>query len=531
MSTADSAEAAGPLLRSHLRPSAAGVVKLLIAIAILAYVVLRVWTLDLTGDEPPARNPYADTALGTWFEGQAQPLFYWIGTLFVDVFRLDIQLGYRLPSVLGLVLYMVAAYFLARRFRPPWLANLGFASLMANAYMLDFFSIARPYALAVGLCAVSFLLLVRATEAQEDRRFYRNACLCIWAASLGVASNLAFMHYYGGLMILLALLSVPRVLRENQGQSQGGGWSRFCRWMARNQYLMANGLALFLLYLHRIVLLQRAQTLFMGGNKGYVQDSVTSLLVQTFYDVRVSEATVERVAYGLAALSVAIAVRSIAVAGRTRIISPACLFSALLLLHVFISYMLHLLFGVLFVHDRGVLVLYPLFVAQVFAWAAAERVRPLAITVGCAAGAALLGLCLPSMNLTHTSGWRQMSQNRLMLADIAARRGNSSERVVLGVSDGVKPQLERYKKAMGYDWLDWYSIDMNRRFTGQYSIHPQTRFLYIHQPDGQLPWGLGPLPMKPVSGKDYSISRCRLYEMESTAKLEALLRPAVTNSP
>ncbi len=75
------------------------------------------------------------------------------------------ELVLRLPNLAGFAAFLLFSWLLLRRFAPPLLALGGFLAISANPPVLDYFSIARGYGLALGLAIPGLYFLATSIEA------------------------------------------------------------------------------------------------------------------------------------------------------------------------------------------------------------------------------------------------------------------------------------------------------------------------------------------------------------------------------
>lgn len=106
----------------------------------------------------------------------------------------------RLPSLLSLVVYLWYSWRITARWAgTDWMALAGFIFFISNRYLLDFFSLARGYALAVTMMVVSLYYLGRYLEKPALKWLIWN----ITGAALAVLANFTMLPYLAGLCVLL----------------------------------------------------------------------------------------------------------------------------------------------------------------------------------------------------------------------------------------------------------------------------------------------------------------------------------------
>lgn len=165
---------------------------------------------SITADEAFNYNNFLRSSLGNVFTAHydannhvLQTALCWLS---IHVFGVT-ELSLRIPSLVGSILYFYTVFQLASiRFNRSFLHLVATLALASNPYLLDFFTVARGYGLALAFLALAVLAAVRSVscdEANHKLLFYAG----LWSA-LSVASNLAFLFPAGGLQtaLLLSLL-------------------------------------------------------------------------------------------------------------------------------------------------------------------------------------------------------------------------------------------------------------------------------------------------------------------------------------
>lgn len=195
-------------------------------------------------------------------------LMQWCSSLFGNS-----EISLRLPNVLAHGVYLLCTFGLVTRVRHPGLRVAGFMLFNLNLFLLDFFSLARGYGLALAAEALSLYLLVQSRPGEAQPGAERYVYLSAAAGALTVLSNFSFLNYYLPLLAAGAwiLLSDPSLRRVNRNHVP--------RTLA---FLSANGVFLALV-LFKILKLRRAGQLYVGGQRGFVTETVQSLVRASLY--------------------------------------------------------------------------------------------------------------------------------------------------------------------------------------------------------------------------------------------------------
>lgn len=125
----------------------------------------------------------------------------------------------RLPNILGFVLFM---YFSWRIFRnanaAPLFVTLGLVALVANPYLIDFFSLARGYALSIALMMGSITFIL--TWLSEGRA--RSLWLAAGFGALAVYANFTVLNFYAAALVILGAHVLVRARRQGKSLSSVG---------------------------------------------------------------------------------------------------------------------------------------------------------------------------------------------------------------------------------------------------------------------------------------------------------------------
>ena len=434
--------------------------ELLLVLAVLGYVTTRAALLSITHDEALTfmafcTRPFAE--LLSYQSIGASPNNHLLNTLLaaasINIFGLK-EITLRLPALFGAVLYCLGIWGAVRVMCQGWAKPAALSLCLANAYLLDFFSLARGYGLALGFTALGFFFLCRrrATCALAHS-FFAASCL-----ALAALANLAFLNVYLPSLLILAALEI-RDLRHCL--------ARWPRWIWR--CLLALGPSAGLLaavYVVPIQLLNANGQFFFGGTTGFFHDTLASLLRAYLYAPKFETADLTRTACALAALVLVAGLAAAYAARQTRSLSafassPGGVFLALAVAAACSIALQHALLGSRLVIERAAIYFYPMAGLAISGLAAfviehgARRAKLCAAAFLAVLAAAALAYALSQANLTHTRDWRYGACTRAMALQIAA--GGKTARVV--TNSLYAPGLVFYIAANNWYWMDWRSLD------------------------------------------------------------------------
>ena len=312
------------------------------------------------------------------------------------------ELSLRLPNVLAFLLYLTCAMLLLERIDGTLTRVAGFVLLAMNPFVLDFFALARGYGLAMAFLLASLYLLLRGSL----RR-------CLAAGALAVLASLAFVNAF----IPIAAVVLWLLVRQNR---------------VREAWFAGAACAAFLLVIGLEVLrLADGGRLYFGGERGFIDDTLFSLVRATLYVPSSSEGVL---AFVVIAAFFALAFR------RTPMFVILCGAVLLTLVEHFVA-------GTRFPLERVALYYIPLFaLALIFAMRGKSAIAISAVIV-----------CLGVWHFARTFDvhtnrtWPYDAHNNELLEQIDRDRGGRNVRA--GVSWQLEPSLNFYRITRNYTWL------------------------------------------------------------------------------
>jgi uncharacterized membrane protein len=185
--------------RGAIRRSTASAAVL--AAAGLAYVAARAARVSFTYDESYSYFHFVGAPLRTvlFFQGDVTENNHSLNSLLMTLSARvagNSELALRLPNVLAFVGYAAAVLFLVCRFQNAVSRILCAVLLLMNPFVLELFSLARGYGLALALVLGSMAALAAAMDSEAgERSALRRLTLATALACASVVGNLAFLDY------------------------------------------------------------------------------------------------------------------------------------------------------------------------------------------------------------------------------------------------------------------------------------------------------------------------------------------------
>ena len=211
-------------------PAQTNVACVVLLLAVLGLInVYRAWTQSITYDEAVTYDAFVVGPMSHAFTGynaNNHVLFTILAKVTTAAFGTS-ELALRLPSVVAGAVYLGAVFFLCRLlFGSGAVFALAASALALNPLVLDFFSAARGYGVALALFMVAFyqvaVILVR-NSSDGPARTYRWVGVSL-ALGGSVCSNLAFLFPAVGLGLTALMLAAFDTL----GSDRASVW-RFVR--------------------------------------------------------------------------------------------------------------------------------------------------------------------------------------------------------------------------------------------------------------------------------------------------------------
>jgi hypothetical protein len=179
----------------------------------------------------------------------------------------------RIPNVLAFVSYALFSWLVLRRLAPATVALAGFLALAGNIFVLDFFSLCRGYGLSLGFLAPGIWFMLRALEDRAGG--WVDSAAAVLCLSLAMLASFPLL---APLLVVAAGVPVFRIVRERWGGD--GSWDGVPREILPGAFILTGAFVVGLPYL---AALSRADALYFGGTKGFVSDTVGSLVRDSLY--------------------------------------------------------------------------------------------------------------------------------------------------------------------------------------------------------------------------------------------------------
>ena len=479
----------------HFLPLAAGAVGL----ALVAYTTSRAALTSFTHDESITYLVHVQRSVGQiiQFDVAYASNNHVLNTLLMKVsawlFGTN-ELALRLPALLAHVGFLLGTYVATRPLARPWLRGATFLVLNTNPYVLDMFSCARGYALALCFTAWTLHFVLRAAASRSA--LWRPAGAAVACATLAVLSQFAYLHVFvATLACLFGLACLAAIVPADPADE------RF-RWRELEQVtlcLMTGVLAVNLLAGRHIVLIRRFGDLTIDMMRGEVLAEPATFFHRTIQSIAWISmyyedlALVRPIAWAVVGLVACACGAAWHDARRRGDRVPAMLIVFLALLWLGVEAQ-HRLFGTGYLVGRTALYFWPALGLVV-----GFLVRNLPPRAGVALASLLVLGSVTNLgraaNLERHVEWTYDAATRTMVDDLTRLR--PEERVRLGNHWLFEPTINFYRVTRGLSWLD--EVDREGLFA-----RPANALYYF--PERLSPEDKTELASRPLVVTNYAIS-------------------------
>lgn len=386
---------------------------------VFAYIFIRAITVGVTYDEAWTLMDFVPLSLSDVFLcNPCDANNHLLNTLLIKLsylFSPDTLFWARFPNLLAGLLYISMAALISRGVVKGMLGYSLYLLLILNPFLLDFFSLARGYGLAIGLLLAAIYYLLRLVQSKE----FRYVWLSLTFASLAVLSNYAVLSAWLGVVFVIL-------------------WSCFS--CSGRMFTKALGTSLiFALFLSGIMYVPVGKmleqgSLYFGGTEGFYQDTVNSLLRYTLYDPYAYTT-----AHILGVVLIVLMLANLLFGGFTKRIKAfqvdtAMALLLLLLLPVAVNILQHFILGTPYLVARTALFYYSLFMLAFVFWLKVVRIQLYSKAIAVLLTLTVLVNFAINANFLKAITWEFDSHNRKILQTISDQN-SENKRVAIG---GVK---------------------------------------------------------------------------------------------
>jgi hypothetical protein len=416
----------------------------IVSLLLLSYSGYRCYSLGFTHDESISYNSIIHQSLYEIFTNDSDCVTannHILNSLFMKYF--DLWFGpheffLRLHSLLAHIVYLIFSYLLMKNFRNPWIIAIGFLILNVNPFLLDFFSLARGYALSIAFMMMSVYYFIEFTK----KEVFAKIVLCLLTALLSTLANFSMVTFITSVIVLLECFMLLKRCS-------------FKRFFITNIPVAFVAFFLYALYKWPITKLIEYKQLYFGGWQGLWRDTALSSIEYFLYGSRYTEFFSGFLRFFLLAVIFAgfyVLIKKI----KNRSISGSDYIFILLIIILVNHYAQHLIMGTNFFIERVALFLVPLFFISafnvwVYFWEQAG-VKKIMSSLIIYLFVIIIGfVSVESLNLSYTYDWKYDADIKKAMKDLEKLQTKNNMRI--SNTWFYEPSINFYRETQSLIWL------------------------------------------------------------------------------
>ncbi len=428
------------------------IVVYLIGILLLSYTGYRSYALSFTHDESYSFIHYVHSSVLDILTYNLDPIIAnshplntlsmkWMGALFGNS-----EFILRFHSFIAHFIYLIFTYLILKESQSKVIILFGFIILNCNPYLLDFFSLARGYALSISFMIMSIYYFIKYNHNSNKKHMY----VSLLTSILGVLANFSLISYAISLIFVFELVFI--IKKENRRSI-----------ILNNISLGLSFFALVLIYVGPIKVLIDHHELNFGGSFGLWDDTVMSSIAAYTYSSPFSDVTTLFLKYLVIFTSI-VSLIVLFIQFKTKIISGFSYISILLILILISNVLQHLLFQGSYFKERFALFLVPLFFFSLInsvQFLSQNKNRIIQyFSIG---SISLVMFCsffvfLTAANLNYCYSWKYDADTKRML-EVLSKEKQNHQKIKLGITWLFEPTINFYKETKSLDWLNHATRD------------------------------------------------------------------------
>ena len=429
----------------------------LIGTLLLSYTAFRAYQLSFTHDEsftwhnyinngsvidiltgnPPAANDHILNSL-------LMKLFssLWGNNAFV----------LRMQSLLAHFLYIICTIGLVSRFKNKWYALASFILLNVNPYMLDFFSLARGYALGNGFLMASIYFIYKYYD-NPSKKYLVASMLSI---ALSVISVFTMIYTFISIIFALNIIILLKLHKKNNLVHIVKVWSK------ENKPIGIITIVLIILCFIPIRRLIVFHALYWGGQTNLWHDTVLSLIEGSLYNQGYATHLMTMVAYLLTfiiVVSMIFVIKDLLRKSSTQHTIILLLSIFMLLMPMLISQIHHWIANGKYLIWRSTIFYVPLIMwvcVVFFDYFSKKKESFVSVVFVWVFAGILLFNFTESLNFKYVTEWQYDACTKEMLNNLKEdiEKTNVKTPVNLGIHWFFEPTINFYRETQNLKWLD-----------------------------------------------------------------------------
>lgn len=421
----------------------------LISIAFLSYTAYRSYILSFVHDEGISFTIISK--YGNYIYWASSANNHVLNTILMKVFSLafgNSELSLRFPNLIGHLFFAIFSFLILKKVQNNYLVLCGFILLNSNPFVLDFFSLARGYGLALSFMMGSIYFLIR------EKFFYT-----FLFGALAVLSNYTLLNYYLSSLFIIVLLQFYNAVgvRFNVGFYEIKG------------LIKKNGLSIFfnIIFLAAIIPtlfdLRRRGEFYVGGKEGFWNSTVRSLIDSSFYFKDYNNIVKDLICLIVAITAVSSIIIILYQFFRIKEFKPSSIILLVMIFSIISPIAQHVLLNTLYPIERTGLYYIPLFILLLI-FTCSEAIQIMRESVKIIIFLFLFFFCgvaifhfVGTANFKYTYTWAYDANTKaMMLEDLhkAYHENYKGERISIKINSLFGPAINYYRITRDMQWLE-----------------------------------------------------------------------------
>ncbi len=429
----------------------------LFGLALLTYTSVRAGILSFTHDESNTflrHVPESFMQIVSYHQPKANN--HILNTLFIKLFLKvfpDTDFFIRLPNLIAHGIYIFFSILILKRFRNPVIIIGGFILINFNPYMLDFFSLARGYGLALSLVMATMLMFLIFIESNKIKYIY---WYYIFAA-FAVLSHFVLLHFYVSAIVVYNLLFIKEFRSEKYTARY-----KLKKFFHKNIPALIVSSALTIILFEPIRKLSKFNELYGHGNNSFFKDTIISFVNGTTYSQNYGTHFVKFAAISLfvfITLLLFVSFFDLKIKKFDFRKSKLSIFTFLLIMPAISSVLQHYILGDQYLSYRLTLFFVPLLGLAIITFVfflINNRLRILGLGFLIIFSGILFIHQLNAINFTHFSEWKYDANTKNMILELEKEFTAEAEKntIKLGIKWLFEPTINFYRETRNLDWLE-----------------------------------------------------------------------------
>jgi hypothetical protein len=430
----------------------------LLSIILISFAAFKSYNTSFTHDESLSYNNYVFTSFMD-IVSYADPytnnhilntlMMKWSQAIFGNS-----ELALRLHSVLALGGYLFFCYQLLKELTPKLLFP-GFLLLVANPYLLDYFSLARGYGISICFMTGSVWFAIRWLK----RKTLTDLAAFNFMAFLALYSNFSLVGFY---LSAIAAVNLVQLLQSWSTASAKSSKTLFIQSNVVNLLFLAGATLAVWEPIRKIM---KLHMLDFGGKSGVIPDTFGTLVSSSFYFLKVPPVLITVISWGVALAIVAISILWIRNLIRRKGVTLSDNFYALVFINCTLAFIMlfsiaqHYILGNDYLMRRFALFLYPLFMLNLlYAFEVLYTNRQRLAYVVFPAVLSVLFVLNFFYNVTPSNyiDWENDVDTHTAITQLTAyhHAHDNGKKVRVGVLWTLEPIVNFYRISRNLDWLE-----------------------------------------------------------------------------